>query len=142
MVLGAFLVLGVFLSHGIESIDQLKGLGWRNRLLGVSLTIFLLSLAGIPLFAGFASKFYLFYAAVDAGYLWLALLAILNSVVALYYYFRIIRALYAYPTSGHSFKVRRGTLVAIIVCVVITVLAGVYPQPFIRFATAAAQALG
>ena len=141
MVLGAFLVLGVFLSHNIESIDQLKGLGWRNRTLGVALTLFLLSLAGIPLLAGFASKFYLFYATIDAGYLWLALLAILNSVVALYYYFRIIRALYAYPTAGHAFNVRRGTTIAIVICVVITVLAGVYPQPFIRFATAAVGAL-
>jgi proton-translocating NADH-quinone oxidoreductase chain N len=141
MVLGAFLVLGVFLSHHLESIDQLKGLGWKNPLLGASLTIFLLSLAGIPLLSGFASKFYLFYAALDAGLLWLVALAVINSVISLYYYFRIIRALYAYPGGGSSFKLRRGTLVTLLVCLLFTILAGIAPQKFIALASAAIQAL-
>ncbi len=141
MTLGAFLVLGVFLSHNIESLEQLKGLGWRNPFLGAALTVFLLSLAGIPLMAGFASKFYLFYATIDAGLLWLALLAIVNSVIALYYYFRVIRALYAYQSGGHAFKVRRGTVAAIVVCLIVTVVAGIYPQPFIELANAAVAAL-
>lgn len=141
MALGAFIVLGVFMSHHIEDLEQLKGLGWRNPLLGASLTVFLLSLAGIPLLSGFASKFYLFYAAADAGLLWLVALAILNSVLALYYYFRIIRALYAYPAGGHAFKLRPGTLVAVLLCLLLTIIAGVWPQPFIEFANAAVKAL-
>ena len=141
MALGAFLVLGVFFSHKIETLDQLKGLGWRNPFLGASLSIFLLSLAGIPLLSGFASKFYLIYAAVDGGMVWLAVLAVLNSVVALYYYFRVIRAMYAYPGGGNAFHLRATTYVAIAVCVVLTVLIGVWPQPFIELATNAANAL-
>jgi F420H2 dehydrogenase subunit N len=141
MVLGAFLVLGVFSSHQFETLEQLKGLGWRNRFLGLSLTLLLLSLAGIPLLGGFASKLYLFYASIDAGYLWLAILAILNSVLALYYYFKIIRAMYAYNATGPAFKVRTTTLIAIWVCIIVIIVAGVYPAPFINFATAAANAL-
>jgi proton-translocating NADH-quinone oxidoreductase chain N len=141
MVLGAFLVLGIFSSHGFESIEQLKGLGWRNRFLGISLTLLLLSLAGIPLLGGFASKLYLFYTGIETGYFWLAALAILNSVIALYYYFKIIRALYAYNAAGHTFHVRPATLIAIWICLIIIIVAGVYPTPFIDFATAAASAL-
>jgi F420H2 dehydrogenase subunit N len=141
MALGAFLVLGMFMTHHIESIEQLKGMGWRNKFLGIALTIFLLSLAGIPLLAGFASKLYLFYATVDAGVVWLAVLAIVNSVISLYYYFRIIRAMYAYPSGGHAYRIRNGTLIAIIICLAVTIIAGVYPQPFIRFAELAVQAL-
>lgn len=141
MTLGAFLVLGVFNSHNIETIDQFKGIGWRNKFLGFALTIFLLSLAGIPLLVGFASKLYLFFATVEGGYLWLAVLAIVNSVISLYYYFKVIRAMYAYPGGGHPFRMRPGTVAAIVICLVIVVLAGVYPQPFIRFAHAAVEAL-
>jgi F420H2 dehydrogenase subunit N len=141
MVLGAFLVLGVFAAHNLETIDQLKGAGWRNPFLGFALTIFLLSLAGIPLLVGFASKFYLFYATIDAGYFWLAALAILNSVISLYYYFRIIRAMYAYPGGGQPFRMRPSMIAAIIICLVVIIAAGIYPAPFIRFAHAAVAAL-
>lgn len=141
MALGAFLVLGVFFSHHVETIEDARGLGWKNPLLGVSLTIFLLSLAGIPLLAGFASKFYLFYATLSAGFFWLAVLAIVNSVISLYYYAKVIRALYAYPGGGHPFPLRLGTKIAILCCLILTILAGIYPQPFIAFATRAVDTL-
>jgi F420H2 dehydrogenase subunit N len=140
MALGAFLVLDVFWHHA-ETLDELKGLGWRNPFLGASLTIFLLSLAGIPLLAGFVSKFYLVYATIEAGWLWLAILAILNSVIALYFYFKIIRALYAYSDSRRPANMRTGTMIAIAICVLLTIVIGVYPQPFIDLSVKAAGAL-
>lgn len=142
MVLGAFLVLGVFAAHRLERIEDLSGLGRRNPFLGVALTLFLLSLAGIPLLAGFASKLALFVAAADAGLAWLTALAVLNSVIALFYYFRIIRALYAHRSAGKRFEVRAGVLVAVAACLVVTVLFGLFPGPMIEWSSAAAQALG
>ena len=141
MALGAFLVLGVFAQHGLERIDQLNGLGWKNPFLGGALTIFLLSLAGILFLSGFASKFYLFFGVASVGLVWLAVLAIVNSVISLYYYFRIIRALYGYKTPGRALEVPYGTLVAIMVCLFITVFIGFYPVPVIDAVVAAAKGL-
>jgi NADH-quinone oxidoreductase subunit N len=87
------------------------------------------------------SKFYLIYSSAEAGLVWLAVLAIVNSVVALYFYFKVIRAMFAYPGGGHSYKVRTGTKIAIAVCLVLTVLVGVWPAPFLEFASRAVQAL-
>lgn len=138
MALGAFLVLGVL--HK-ESIDDLKGMGWKSPFLAGALTIFLLSLAGIPLLSGFASKLYLFYAAADAGLVLLAVLAILNSVISLYYYFKIIRAMYAFDATPSQIHLRTGVKIAIVVCLIVTLVAGVYPGPFIDVAKAAANVL-
>ena len=142
MTLGAFLILAVFHAHRQETIDQFKGLGWKNPLLGTGLTIFLLSLAGIPLLSGFASKVYLFYATIDAGLLWLAILAILNSALSLFYYFRIIKSLYSYDAQGAPYPLRRGMKIAILLCLLVTIVIGIYPDLFIRAAVLAAGALG
>jgi NADH-quinone oxidoreductase subunit N len=142
MVMGAFLVLAVYDAHRIESLDQFKGQGYRNPFLGIALTLFLLSLAGIPLLAGFVSKFFLIYAVADAGLLWLGALAIINSVIALYYYFRIIRALWGYPGGGTPYRISRGTFVGIALCLVLTVLIGVWPEKFVDLAMRAAASLG
>jgi len=141
MALGAFLVLGVFAAVKLEKISDLRGFGFRNPFLGASLSLFLLSLAGLPILAGFASKFYLFYTAIAEGYAWLAMLAIANSGIALYYYFRIIRSLYGDKSSGRALKVNYGTLVAVIICLFLLLFFGIYPQPVIELAMAASGAL-
>lgn len=70
------------------------GLSRRQPVVAMLLTIFLLSLTGIPLTAGFFGKFYIFKAALDSGLIWLAVLGMLNSAVAAYYYLRIIVMMY------------------------------------------------
>jgi len=135
MALGAFLVLGVFRTNKIEQIEQFRGMGWKNPFLGISLTLFLLSLAGIPLMAGFASKLYLFYAVATDGLVWLVVIAILNSALSLFYYFRVIRALYGYDASGRSLKIHEGTKMAIWICLGIVLLLGVLPGPLYRMAS-------
>jgi len=135
MILGAFLIAGLLYVHKIETIEQLKGLGWRNKLLSFSLMLFLLSMAGIPLLSGFIGKFSLILAVFDAGMLWLGLLAIMMSVLALYPYFRVIRALYGYPVAkGTSFPLHNGVLFVILLCLMITIVIGIVPGPFFQLA--------
>ena len=140
MALGAFLVLGVFSARKLEKISQLRGLGFRNPMLAASLTLFLLSLAGMPILAGFASKLYLFYA-VAKEMLWLTILAIINSGIALFYYFKLIREMYGYKTAGKALKIRYGVLVAIILCLFVLLFFGIYPQPMIEFAVRAVSGI-
>jgi NADH-quinone oxidoreductase subunit N len=85
---GAFAVVIALGKRGEanESLDDFDGVGVRHPLLGFCMTVFMLSLAGIPALAGFTGKFYLFSAAVQEGYVWLAIVGVLNSVVSMYYY--------------------------------------------------------
>ncbi|HLD45055.1 MAG TPA: NADH-quinone oxidoreductase subunit N, partial [bacterium] len=95
MNLGAFVVAQVLVNQGkTENMEDYRGLvrqGPFGVFLSLSLTVFLFSLAGIPPFAGFVAKWYVFKAVIDSGYLWLAIVAVINSVVALYYYVRLIK---------------------------------------------------
>ncbi|MBI2081944.1 MAG: NADH-quinone oxidoreductase subunit N [Deltaproteobacteria bacterium] len=101
MNLGAFLVVIVVSHHlDVEELDGYKGLGRRGTLgtlLALAMSIFLFSLTGIPPFAGFVGKFYLFGAVIRSGLYGLAIAGVLNSVVSLYYYVRIIKVMYFDP---------------------------------------------
>lgn len=142
MAIGALFVLGVLAENNLDRIEELRGVGYRNPFLAFALTIFLLSLAGIPLLSGFVSKLALFIATAKAGATWLVALAVLNSVIALYYYFRIIRALYTGRSDGKRLQVRRGVLVAIVFCVAATIILGVYPWPLLHATSWVGASLG
>lgn len=77
-----------------DSIDTFRGIGWRHPLLALAMSVAMLSLAGMPPFAGFFGKFYLFSATIRSGYIGLTILAALNSLVSLYYYLQVIVAMY------------------------------------------------
>ncbi|GAB3706546.1 NADH-quinone oxidoreductase subunit N [Spirosoma flavus] len=77
-----------------ENFDSFNGLARQNPLLGFAMTVSMLSLAGIPLTAGFWGKFYMFSTAVERGQIWLLVVAVLMSAVGIYYYFRVIIAMY------------------------------------------------
>jgi NADH-quinone oxidoreductase subunit N len=96
MNLGAFLVVMVVAnSTGREDLDGYRGLAWRGGAVpAVAMAIFLFSLAGIPPLAGFVGKFYLFAAVMEQRYYLLALVGFANTLVALYYYVRIIRTMF------------------------------------------------
>lgn len=85
-----------------ENIQDMAGLFHRNPWLTLGITIALLSLAGIPPAAGFVGKFFLFRAAVDAGLTWLAIIGVLNSIVALYYYLIVIKIMYVDRTADDN----------------------------------------
>ena len=86
--------------HEAVRLEDFGGLASRHPLIALTLSVFLLSLVGIPPTAGFVGKFYLFGAAVRAGYIWLAVLGVLNSAVAAYYYLRLIVYMYMREPEG------------------------------------------
>ena len=93
--LGAFAcVMALANRYGAEDTDDYNGLGWSSPWIGGALVIFLASLTGLPPTAGFLGKLKLFEASLDGGLAWLAVVAALNSVVALFYYFKLARALF------------------------------------------------
>jgi NADH-quinone oxidoreductase subunit N len=124
-------------------VSDYAGFGRRHPLLAATLVLFLLSLIGIPPLAGFVGKFYLFGAAVQAGYLWLAVIAVLNSALAAYYYLRVV--VYMYMREGEGAMAGyvpsfAGGL-ALTVALVGIVLLGVMPAPFADLAQAAVAPL-
>ncbi|MGD9503590.1 MAG: NADH-quinone oxidoreductase subunit N [Syntrophobacteraceae bacterium] len=96
MNLGAFAIITVMAGKGEEKvhIDDYKGLGYKYPFAGVAMSLFLFSLAGIPPTGGFMGKFYIFQAAINEGYIGLAIIGVLNSVVSVYYYLRVTVAMY------------------------------------------------
>jgi len=130
--LGAFLVLSAVNPDDDEmDIDLFDGLYARSRVLAWALLAFMLSLAGIPFVLGFWAKMYVFLAAWQAGMTTLVVLGAVLSVLALFYYLRVIRAMFmSEPTPGArpiSFDAPTG--VAIAICMAAVVLCGMYPAP-------------
>src|SRR5258706_209901 len=96
MNVGAFAIVTQFSRKGERyvNVSDLAGLGQRQPMAAAMLTIFLLSLIGVPLTGGFMGKFYIFKAALDSDLIWLTVLGLLNSAVAAYYYLRIMVVMY------------------------------------------------
>jgi NADH-quinone oxidoreductase subunit N len=96
MNLGAFWVVMLVANQtGREDIDGYRGLAWRGGAVpAVTLTVFLASLAGLPPFAGFIGKVYVFKAGISGGVIALVVAGALNSVISLYYYWRIVKAMF------------------------------------------------
>lgn len=138
MNLGAFLVVLMVLNQsGREDMDSFRGLAWRGGALpAAAMMIFMFSLAGLPPLAGFIGKFYLFAAVINAKMWTLAVVAGLNSVVALYYYARIVRTMYLdQPVEGDpvmTVDLHNSVLVGALV--VGTLVFGVYWAPLINLA--------
>lgn len=131
MNLGAFAVL-TLTSDGNDRGDDLErfaGLGRRRPWLAFAMTIFLLSLGGIPPLAGFTGKILVFQAVIEAGYVWLAVLGILTSVVALVYYFRLVGIMY-FREPEYALPRYRSPAAALAIgaAVVGTVLLGIFPN--------------
>lgn len=135
--LGAFSVIAAF-EKGHEkdlTLDQMAGLGTKHPMMGLALTIFLLSMAGIPLTSGFIAKYSLFASAVSAGEVPLVILAVLTSVVSVYYYLRVIVYMFMKDSTGHSAPYYRmkGAAFAAFLSAVATVQFGLFPRGIIQF---------
>ena len=138
--MGAFIIAIVFSRFtNSDNIPDYAGLSKRSPFLGILMSIFMLSLVGIPPLAGFAGKYYLFSAAIEQGYIWLVVVAILTSVISLYYYAGVIKQMYFSVASDQSsIKTTVNLKVALIICVAGVLACGIYPQPFIQLAQQAA----
>jgi NADH-quinone oxidoreductase subunit N len=138
MNMGAFLaVMIVANSTGREDIEGLRGLAWRGGAVpAVAMAVFLFSLAGIPPLAGFIGKFYLFAAVIQQKFYLLALVGVLNSVVSLYYYARIVRTMFLdFPAGGEgtvAVDMSNGILLRLLTAC--TIVLGVYWAPVIDLA--------
>ncbi len=141
--LGAFAVVIAF-SQATRSdeIEDYAGLFRRSPWLAASLVIFFLSLVGIPPMAGFFGKMFIFAAAIRLQYFLLAVIGVVNSVISLYYYFNVVRLMFFLPpkdeTPIHAPPLLR---VALVLTLAMTLVIGVYPQPFIELAQGAARML-
>ena len=139
--LGAFVVAIAIHDHlGKEEIEEYAGLGRLAPFMGVSMAIFLFSLVGLPPLAGFVGKFYLFAAVVRHNLFWLALVGLLNSVVSLFYYMRILKAMFfTEAPAGTAFSISHHYQ-SILWMLVLPVLGlGVYFEPLARMARTAAR---
>ncbi len=146
----AFIIIGALAAYALgDRLTDYKGLRIRNPLLAFTLTIVLLSLAGVPPFAGFASKFVLFSSAVYASFeegqswlVWLAVAGVLNSLISLFYYAKVIRFIYSEPAvSEEPIRLTFATNIAVLIGLVLLVVLGVWPQFVLGPATDAAASL-
>ncbi len=103
-VLGIFALLSMWATEKSDDVylDDIRGLSQKEPLVALMLAIFLMSLIGVPITAGFLAKLYLFYEVYRAGYVYLVIIAIINSIISVYYYFRVITAMYILPAAAPS----------------------------------------
>ena len=114
-----------------ETVDDFRGLHRRAPAWAVAMVIFLLSLGGIPPTSGFIGKYFLFYAAVGAGFGWLAIIAVLMSAVSMFYYVRIVAAMYLHDGPEEKATSTWGLRAVAIIAVVVTLGLGILPSMFI-----------
>ncbi len=139
MNLGAFgvMMLVARRENGAERIRDYAGLSERSPVLALTMTVFLLSLTGIPPLAGFVGKLYLFTAALDAGYVVLVVIAVLNSVVSAAYYLGVVRTMYFEDGEAATAQPRPYLGVATAAALLATVWLGLAPSGVIEAATTA-----
>ena len=144
MNLGAFFIVMLIANKiNSENIDDYKGLGYSIPFLGTSLAIFFISLTGLPPTAGFIGKLYLFIALVDAKMVVVAIIALLNTVVSLYYYVRVLKALFLVRTDKHvEIEISPLNFVIVLVLLAPTLILGIYFTPLINLAKDSIQLLG
>jgi NADH-quinone oxidoreductase subunit N len=135
--LGAFAVISIFETKNQKDLhlEQIAGLGMKHPVLGTFLTIFLLSMAGIPLTSGFIGKYGLFSSAVNAGEVPLVVIAVLTSVVSVYYYLRVIVYLFMKEGTTEMAKHQKlkGASFAAFLSAAATVQFGLFPKAIIHF---------
>ena len=118
-----------------EHIDEMSGLFFKNPVAAILMLIFLLSLAGIPPTAGFIGKYYLFAAAIETGHNVLAVIAVLNAAISIYFYLRIVVAMFMRDATEKTGLVYSpGLLTVLGVAIIFTMVIGIYPDPFIAMA--------
>jgi NADH-quinone oxidoreductase subunit N len=147
MTLGAFGVVTVLGERGRENTSisrDYAGLGYREPLLGAAMALFMFSLTGVPPTAGFFGKFSIFAAAVEAGYVVLAVFMVIASVISAYYYLKVVVAMYMHAPEREPVRVAATALAAVglLVATVGVLALGIFPGEWIDLARASANGLG
>lgn len=137
MNLGAFYII-MMINNKIKSeeLDDYVGLGYQAPALGVLMTIFLVSLTGLPPTAGFIGKLFIFSAVVKEGWIWLAVIGVLNSVVSLFYYAKIFRNMWLRGLDNKKEKMKFSSLsyVMVYILAALTLYFGIFYGPIVSWA--------
>ena len=132
MNIGAFAIVIVLSQKGDEfiQINDYAGLGYKRPLLAIAMTLFMLFMAGIPPMAGVVGKFYIFRGAMKSGYVGLAVIGVINSVISVYYYLRITVIMYMKEPTREFTPITISPLIvaAIVISVVGTLQLGIFPS--------------
>jgi NADH-quinone oxidoreductase subunit N len=124
------IAIAVSKHSGSEKFDAFKGLAHKHPFAALLLTFAMLSIAGIPPFAGFFAKYLMLSSAIKGGYFWLSVFAIINSVVAFYYYFKVIIMMFSKSENEDSFSPNFVYITVASIAVLITIIAGFAPGLF------------
>ncbi len=142
MNIGAFAVVIMLRSKGFqgEELEDYKGLARTHPLAAAMMLIFMFSLAGIPPTAGFIGKFYLFKAVIGAGYIWLAVVAVIFSAISAYFYLRVVMYMYMLEPEGEAVTLSLSPSLglALLITTLAVIFIGIYPSPLLSFARLAA----
>ncbi len=124
-----------------DHLDSFRGLGKRMPIAAFAMMVFVFALAGIPPTAGFMAKFVLFSSTIQAGMTWLAVIAILNSALSLFYYARLVKYMYFLPPEGEKVGTPFPYALALLLAVAGVLVIGIWPEPFVSWALDAASVL-
>jgi NADH-quinone oxidoreductase subunit N len=127
---------------GAEEVSEFRGMSDRAPLLAAVLAAALFSLAGMPLFAGFLTKFIFFQSVADNGYFWLAAVAVVASLISLYYYLQVIREMYVSEPAEHTrFQIPMLAQITTVALTIGVFIVGLYPAPLFEVTDRVAQVL-
>jgi NADH-quinone oxidoreductase subunit N len=127
-------IFGLLSKMNDYTFDGFNGFAKQQPVIAVTIVVFLLSLAGIPLTAGFLSKFYMLRATINTGGIWLAVFAVLMAAVSVYYYFRLIQAMYFKEGNGDvSIRLSLSFKYTMIILAGVTILLGIFPNLLINW---------
>ena len=144
MNMGAFAIVTLFRNDRIgENISDYRGLAATRPVLSFLMALFLLSLAGIPPTGGFVAKFFVFSAAIDARYYWLAAIGVVSTAISLFFYAKVIFYMYMKEPENENALPEPGVLYNVVLFLTAfgTVFLGIYPTPFIDLAIKAVKPL-
>jgi len=144
MNFGAFGVITLLAGRDgdLDNVADLKGLYRRSPLMAIAMSIFMLSLAGFPPSVGFFGKLFLFTAGVSAGYTWLVVLALLMSVVSVYYYVRVLVPVWTAVPRADRLTASAGPTAAIVLAGVASLALGLYPTTLLLVGQLGAGPIG
>jgi len=137
MVFGTFGIVILLGRKGEENLEleNYSGLAYKHPVIALTMTIFLLSLGGLPPLAGFVAKFFIFSAALKEGYIFLVIIAVLNSAISFYYYLKVIVFMYMKePVKEFHISLTPMTLLVIAISAFGTIQLGIFPDPIIALA--------
>ena len=139
MFIGALAVIFFMESKNRVDMNDYIGLHKENGFAALSLTIILLGLIGTPLTIGFIGKFLLFSSAVYSNMLPLAIIGIVNSIISVYYYLKVVSAMYTTKADVQHLTIKPNVMIVILICVLLVILFGVYPNILIDIVNSASS---